>query len=113
MEPNEKFVNMYAAMIQISMIMPFSYPIETLKTRMQINYYKNYTEFFKSLANYSHNKNLYKGISYFYIGFMARHPIKMVVFENYSDPFYGSICAAVSGLVLGLSTSSQKPTKYL
>ena len=39
-----KFVNTLASWIETSVVVPMSYPLDTLKSRLQTGYYKNYSQ---------------------------------------------------------------------
>ena len=102
---------MISAMMEITVLIPLSYPLDTIKSRMQTNYYKNYKECFSKSTNFEHFKGLYRGSSFLYAGLMVRQPMKMVAFESASTPFYGSLCATVAGLITGIPISLLK-TNY-
>lgn len=106
-----KLVNIVAAFLEISILLPLSYPLDSLKSRMQTGYYKSYDDFFKSLKSFDHNKSLYRGSGILYAGLSIRQPMKMVTFESFSDPFYGSIFTTCVGLILGIPISFIK-TNY-
>lgn len=110
----EKKINMAAAMIEITTLIPISYPLDTIKSRIQVKYYDGgYKGLFKNLVNFEHNKSLYRGMGFLYTGLMLKQPIKMAAFEAYSDksPFYGSIAAFCCGLIPGIPISYIK-TNY-
>lgn len=106
--PREKFINMLAAMIEISILIPFSYPLDTLKSRMQIKYYTGYKDCFTKATNLEHFKGLYRGSLFLCGCLMIRQPMKMVSFESASTPFYGGVFATVAGLVTGIPMSLLK-----
>lgn len=104
-------VNMTAAIMQMSILLPISYPLDSLKSRMQMGFYKTYNDFFSSLNNYEHNKSLFRGFPVLFTGLVIRQPMKMVTFEAISNPFYASIFTACSSLIIGIPLSFIK-TNY-
>lgn len=128
-----KFVNMLAAIAEITLVVPISYPIDLLKSRMQTNYYSSYKHFFVSLKSLEHNKTLYRGFVPLYTGLIIKQPMKIVAFETFANnPTHnennnkilsflnsarGSIAATLSGLVVGvplsfIKTNYQVDNKY-
>lgn len=111
MEKKSKTTNMIATWVELSVVIPMSYPLDTLKSRLQTNYYKDYMHAKSHLNNLSNIKGLYRGMSVLYSGLLIKQPIKMVSFECANDPFYGSVVAGASGIIIGLPLSFIK-TNY-
>ena len=107
----DRLINMSAAIGEITFIVPISYPLDVLKSRMQMGYYNNYKHFFTLLKTWEHNKTLYRGFTFLYTGLVIRQPMKMVAFESTTNPFYGGIYASVAGLIIGVPLSFVK-TNY-
>jgi len=102
---------MIAAWAELSVVIPLAYPLDTLKSRLQTDYYKNYAHAKSDLANWTNIKGLYRGAGFLYVGLSIKQPLKMISFECASNPFYGSIMAGASGIIIGLPLSFIK-TNY-
>ncbi len=96
---HNKLVNMFAAITEITLLIPISYPIDLIKSRMQTDYYKQgkisgnnymhnkkpYANLLMSLKTWEHNKTLYRGFAPLYFGLVIKQPMKMVAFEAFAS----------------------------
>lgn len=106
-----KYVNFFATMIETTIVVPMTYPLDTIKSRLQTNYYNDYIHAKNHLSNIQNVRGLYRGFGFLYTGMMIRQPAKMATFESFNDPFYGGIAAASLGTILGIPLSFIK-TNY-
>lgn len=99
-------VCMVASAFEITCLLPFTYPLDTIKSRMQAGYYNSYNDIFKHSE-----KKLYSGYFVLYGGLLLKQPLKMAVFEQFENHTIGSITAALIGLTVGIPLSYIK-TNY-
>jgi len=110
MNRNNNIINCASSISQLTIMMPLSYPFDTYKVRRQTgHFYTNYKDFLKQcVTDKNHIRNMYRGIGFLWISLTIKQTLKLLAFENSTDPIVGGIKSALSGIIVGLPLSFYK-----
>jgi hypothetical protein len=103
-------VHMTSSFLQITAFLPFSHPIDTLKSRRQTLIYKEYSDAIKHIKR-DGILVMYKGFVPMYINLISKQPAKLAVYEHITNPLYAGLATGVTGLIVGIPMSYIK-TNY-
>lgn len=103
-------IHMFSSFVQITISMPFSYPIDTIKSRIQTQHYKNYTDVYNSVKTHG-ILQMYRGVGVMYINLISKQPLKLTIFEHIQNPILAGASAGSAGLIIGVPMSFIK-TNY-
>lgn len=104
-------VHMISSFLQITLSLPISHPIDTLKSRIQTRVYTgSISNIFKQMRQ-SGFVSMYKGYSAMYLNLVMKQPAKLAVYENIKNPLLAGLSAGLIGLGVGIPMSYIK-TNY-
>jgi len=114
MNRNNNIINCASSISQLTIMMPLSYPFDTYKVRRQTgHFYTNYKDFLKQcVTDKNHIRNMYRGIGFLWISLTIKQTLKLLAFENSTDPIVGGIKSALSGIIVGLPLSFTNAWRY-
>lgn len=105
------YIHMISSFIQITMSLPFSHPIDTIKSRIQTRVYKgNMLDILKQIQS-SGVLSMYKGYTAMYLNLILKQPAKLAVYEHIKNPFCAGLATGFTGLFVGIPMSYIK-TNY-
>ena len=103
-------IHMLSSILQISLFLPITFPIDTLKSRLQTTKYLSYRDAINHIQMGGF-LNLYRGYGSMYLNLILKQPIKLTITENVQNPFFAGFFAGVAGLLIGIPMSYIK-TNY-
>lgn len=104
-------IHMISSYLQITVSLPISHPIDTIKTRIQTREYNgNFHEIFKQIKQ-SGFRSMYKGYFAMYLNLVTKQPAKLAVYEHIKNPLYAGLATGFVGLCVGIPMSYIK-TNY-
>jgi hypothetical protein len=103
-------VHMCSSFLQITLFLPFSHPVDTLKSRLQTKIYVDYEDALKKIRAHG-IRPMYRGFVAMYINLIMKQPTKLAVYEYFTDPIHTGVMTGLTGLVVGIPMSYIK-TNY-
>ena len=103
-------VHIFSSFLQITLFLPLSYPVDTLKSRLQTKKYKNYEDAIKQIRSHG-IRPMYRGFVAMYLNLIMKQPMKLALYEYITNPIHAGIATGLAGLVVGIPMSYIK-TNY-
>lgn len=104
-------MHMISSFIQITLSLPFSHPIDTIKSRIQTRVYSgNFSNILLQIYK-DGIFSMYKGYIPMYLNLVLKQPAKLAVYEHIQNPFISGLATGFTGLCVGIPMSYVK-TNY-
>lgn len=104
-------IHMISSFLQITMLLPFSHPIDTTKSRIQTRVYTGNIFQISQQIRTNGFFSMYKGYLAMYLNLILKQPAKLAVYEHIKNPLYSGLATGFIGLFVGVPMSYIK-TNY-
>jgi hypothetical protein len=97
-------VHMFSSFLQITLFLPLSYPVDTLKSKLQTKTYESYGDAIKQIRSHG-IRPMYRGFIVMYLNLIMKQPMKLALYEYITNPIHAGIMTGLAGLVVGIPMS--------